>query len=265
VCHKYILVSLTKACYQSKRICIVRNVVNVTVGVRKNIENVSFKFREWGTRELSIKSHVVWFMVLHLKRSDSNLLDPVSLIEANFLDPCSSALNIWCNVDLLVWVIRPCMENGPRAIWQKRILVFDDQHNLWTNEFPSVCIYISQDAKRIWLRHWECNTSKENIKRSVKVQDSRTKDAQGINEEIHGEDSQPVHWWCTKLWTIRVRCAPTVRWYTREICTERPTTGVVTAGFKDKAECLEYVCHDLFPHICWRHKCNISKEQCMKA
>jgi hypothetical protein len=25
----------------------------------------------------------------------------------------------------------------------KRILVFDDQHNLWTNAFSSVCIYSS--------------------------------------------------------------------------------------------------------------------------
>jgi hypothetical protein len=35
----------------------------------------------------------------------------------------------------------------------KRILVFDDQHNLWTNAFASVCIYSSQDAKRIGLKH----------------------------------------------------------------------------------------------------------------
>jgi hypothetical protein len=35
----------------------------------------------------------------------------------------------------------------------KGILVFDDQHNLWTNAFASVCIYISHDAKRIGLRH----------------------------------------------------------------------------------------------------------------
>jgi hypothetical protein len=30
-------------------------------------------------------------------------------------------------------------------------------------------------------------------------------------------------------------------------------------------ERIAYVCQDLFPHICWRHKCNISKEQCIKA
>jgi hypothetical protein len=32
-----------------------------------------------------------------------------------------------------------------------------------------------------------------------------------------------------------------------------------------RAECMAYVCQDLFPHICWRHKCNILKEQCIKA
>jgi hypothetical protein len=31
-------------------------------------------------------------------------------------------------------------------------LVFDDQHNLWTNVFASVCICSSQDAKGIGLR-----------------------------------------------------------------------------------------------------------------
>jgi hypothetical protein len=34
----------------------------------------------------------------------------------------------------------------------------------------------------------------------------------------------------------------------------------VTPGYKDKTECIAYVCQDLFPHICWCHKCNISKE-----
>jgi hypothetical protein len=35
----------------------------------------------------------------------------------------------------------------------KGILVFDDQHNLWTNVFASVYIYSSHDVKRIELRH----------------------------------------------------------------------------------------------------------------
>jgi hypothetical protein len=34
----------------------------------------------------------------------------------------------------------------------KGILVFDDQHNLWTNKFANVCIYSSEDVKRIGLR-----------------------------------------------------------------------------------------------------------------
>jgi hypothetical protein len=33
------------------------------------------------------------------------------------------------------------------------ILVFGDQHNLWTNVFASVCFYSSKDVKRIGLRH----------------------------------------------------------------------------------------------------------------
>jgi hypothetical protein len=55
----------------------------------------------------------------------------------------------------------------------QKILVFDDQQNLWTNAFASVCIYISQDAKRIGLRNWGCNTSKEDIKQ---VQKSKTRE-----------------------------------------------------------------------------------------
>jgi hypothetical protein len=31
-------------------------------------------------------------------------------------------------------------------------LVFDDQHNLWTNEFASVCVCSSQDAKVTWTK-----------------------------------------------------------------------------------------------------------------
>jgi hypothetical protein len=46
-----------------------------------------------------------------------------------------------------------CKENGPRAIWLKRFLVFDDQHNMWTNVFASIYVYSSQDVKRIRLRH----------------------------------------------------------------------------------------------------------------
>jgi hypothetical protein len=51
-----------------------------------------------------------------------------------------------------VGLSRFCKENGLRPIWLS-VLVFDDQHNLWTNVFASVCIYSSQDAKMIGLRH----------------------------------------------------------------------------------------------------------------
>jgi hypothetical protein len=30
--------------------------------------------------------------------------------------------------------------------------VFDDQHNLWTNMFASVCIFSSPDAKVTWTK-----------------------------------------------------------------------------------------------------------------
>jgi hypothetical protein len=35
----------------------------------------------------------------------------------------------------------------------KGILMFDYQHNLWTNMFASVCVCSSQDVKRTRLRH----------------------------------------------------------------------------------------------------------------
>jgi hypothetical protein len=62
----------------------------------------------------------------------------------------------------------------------KKVLVFDDQHNLWTNVFASIYVYSSKDAKRIG-----------------QVQDSRTKEAQRNNEEMNEVGSQPAHWWCT--------------------------------------------------------------------
>jgi hypothetical protein len=31
------------------------------------------------------------------------------------------------------------------------ILVFDDQHNLWTNVFAGICVCSSQDAKVTWI------------------------------------------------------------------------------------------------------------------
>jgi hypothetical protein len=42
------------------------------------------------------------------------------------------------------------MDPGP---FGSKGLVFDDQHNMWTNMFASVCVCSSHDAKRIGLRH----------------------------------------------------------------------------------------------------------------
>jgi hypothetical protein len=39
-----------------------------------------------------------------------------------------------------------------------------------------------------------CNTSNED-KKSLEVEDSRTKEAQRIDEEIHEVGSQPAPWW----------------------------------------------------------------------
>jgi hypothetical protein len=47
--------------------------------------------------------------------------------------------------------------------------VFDDQHNLWTNVFASVCVCSSQDAKVTWTKALrKSNTSKEDIKKIKK-------------------------------------------------------------------------------------------------
>jgi hypothetical protein len=43
---------------------------------------------------------------------------------------------------------------------------------------------------------------KRRYKKSLEVQDSRTKEAQGNNEEIHEVGSQPAHWWRTGQWTV---------------------------------------------------------------
>jgi hypothetical protein len=68
--------------------------------------------------------------------------------------------------------------------------------------FASVYVYRSQDAKSIGLRHWGCNTSKEDKKKSIVVQDSRTNEAQVNNEEIHEVGSQTATWWGTGQWTV---------------------------------------------------------------
>jgi hypothetical protein len=49
---------------------------------------------------------------------------------------------------------------------------------------------------------------KRRHKKSSEVQDSRTKEAQRISEEIHKVGSQPVPWWRTGQHTVLVRCAP---------------------------------------------------------
>jgi hypothetical protein len=47
------------------------------------------------------------------------------------------------------------------------ILVFDEQHNLLTNVFSSVCIYSLEDAKVTWTKALKNNTWKEDIKKTI--------------------------------------------------------------------------------------------------
>jgi hypothetical protein len=75
--------------------------------------------------------------------------------------------------------------------------VFDDQHNLWTNVFASVCVCSSQGCKEDWTEALRMQHFKRRPKRYVEVQDSRIKKAQGNNVEIHEESSQPALWWRT--------------------------------------------------------------------
>jgi hypothetical protein len=58
--------------------------------------------------------------------------------------------------------------------------------------FASVYNCSSQDAKRIGLRKWGCNTSKKDIKRCIKVQDSRTKEARRNQRKTLEEGCQPA-------------------------------------------------------------------------
>jgi hypothetical protein len=60
------------------------------------------------------------------------------------------------------------------------ILVFDDQHNLWTNVFASVYVHSSYDAEWTWTKALREEHVKEDIRRlmedlqtSSKVQDIR--------------------------------------------------------------------------------------------
>jgi hypothetical protein len=47
------------------------------------------------------------------------------------------------------------------------ILVFDDQHNIWTNVFASGCICSSQDAKVTWTKALRKQHLKEDIIRPI--------------------------------------------------------------------------------------------------
>jgi hypothetical protein len=69
--------------------------------------------------------------------------------------------------------------------------------------FASVYNCSSHDAKRIGLRKWGCNTSKEDIKRCIKVQDSRTKEARRNQRRNPRRWLSASAWWRTGQWTVR--------------------------------------------------------------
>jgi hypothetical protein len=47
------------------------------------------------------------------------------------------------------------------------ILLIDDQQNLWTNVFASVCICSSQDAKVTWTKALSKQHSKEDTMKTI--------------------------------------------------------------------------------------------------
>jgi hypothetical protein len=65
--------------------------------------------------------------------------------------------------------------------------------------FASVYNYSSQDAKRIGPRQWGCNTSKEDIKRCIGVQYSRTKEARRNQQRNPRSGLSANAWWRTGL------------------------------------------------------------------
>jgi hypothetical protein len=97
------------------------------------------------------------------------------------------------------------MDPGHLANW---VLVFDEQRNPWTNKLSSVCVCSSQDAMRIGPRQWGCNTSNEDIKRCIEVQDSRTKEARRNQQRDPRKGLSASAWWRTGQCTVPVRCAP---------------------------------------------------------
>jgi hypothetical protein len=66
--------------------------------------------------------------------------------------------------------------------------------------FASVYNYSSQDAKRIGPRQWGCNTSKEDIKRCIGVQYSRTKEARRNQQRNPRNGLSASAWWRTGHW-----------------------------------------------------------------
>jgi hypothetical protein len=80
--------------------------------------------------------------------------------------------------------------------------------------FASVYNYSSQDAKRIRPRQWGCNTSKEDIKRCIRVQYSRTKEARR-NQRRNPRCGLSA----SALWRTGQCC---LVWH-RTVCAERPT------------------------------------------
>jgi hypothetical protein len=96
------------------------------------------------------------------------------------------------------------------------ILVFDEQHNLLTNVFFSVCIYSLQDAKVTWTKALKDNTSKEDIKNTICEDQQLSSKVQDMKKVLALAD-RPVE--STRLFGCTPDCPVPYRrtvWCTRE-------------------------------------------------
>jgi hypothetical protein len=62
------------------------------------------------------------------------------------------------------------------------ILVVDDQHDLWTNVFASVCICSSQDAKVTWTKALRKQHLKEDFMKTISKDQQVSSKVQDMKE-----------------------------------------------------------------------------------
>jgi hypothetical protein len=81
------------------------------------------------------------------------------------------------------------------------ILVFEDQHNLWTNVFASVCICSSQDAKVTWTKELSKQHLKKDIMKTISEGQQVSNEVQDLKKCSHSQtiwlrvaNYQVAHW-----------------------------------------------------------------------